>query len=108
MSVLQKNIHKNLFIVHLKSSGIIIFSLGIFFLVEDERSSLFKLFAVEKYNYSLLQFLAWSFVAIGSAKFVIGFAGCCGAVKENRWLLIIVRMILVLFNYLFNIFYLFI
>ncbi|CAG2167541.1 unnamed protein product [Oppiella nova] len=70
-----------------KASGIVLFALGIFFLVEDERSSLFKLFVVEKYNYALLQMLAWAFIVIGSAIGLIGFCGCCGAFKENRWIL---------------------
>ncbi|CAG2117460.1 unnamed protein product [Medioppia subpectinata] len=76
------------------ASGIVVFALGIFFLVEDERSSLFKLFVVEKYNYALLQMLAWSFIVIGSAIGLIGFCGCCGAFRENRWILIIYSLFL--------------
>ncbi|XP_054159913.1 CD151 antigen-like [Oppia nitens] len=76
------------------ASGVVLFALGIFFLVEDERSSLFKLFVVEKYNYALLQMLAWAFIVIGSGIALIGFCGCCGAVKENRWILIIYSLFL--------------
>lgn len=77
---------------YFKASGIVLFTLGIFFLVEDERSSLFKLFVVEKYNYALLQILAWAFIVIGAAIGLIGFCGCCGAIKENRWVLIVVSI----------------
>lgn len=72
------------------ASGIILFSIGLFFLVEDERTLLFKLFADESTSYALLQYLAWAFVALGAAIFVIGFCGCCGALRESRWLLIVV------------------
>ncbi|XP_053206364.1 CD151 antigen-like [Panonychus citri] len=71
------------------SSGIIFFSLGIFFLVEDERSLLFGLFANQTTSYALPQYLAWASIAIGSAIFIIGFCGCCGALKDLRFLLIL-------------------
>ncbi|KAI1296512.1 Antigen -like protein [Halotydeus destructor] len=70
------------------ASGVIIFSIGLFFLVEDERTLLFKLFADESTSYALIQYLAWAFVALGSAIFIIGLCGCCGALKESKWLLI--------------------
>lgn len=64
--------------------------LGVYFLVEDERSSLFRLFSTPKFNYALLQFLAWAFVFIGLVTFVVAFCGCCGALKNNRCILVIV------------------
>lgn len=72
------------------SSGIILFAIGLFFLVEDDRTLLFKLFADESTSYALLQYLAWSFLAIGIAVFVVGFCGCCGALRDSRWMLIVV------------------
>lgn len=75
------------------ASGVVLFSLGIFFLVEDDRSLLFSLFADETTSYALLQYLAWTFIALGATIFVVGLCGCCGAVKENRWLLYLVRLI---------------
>lgn len=75
-------------------SGIILFAIGLFFLVEDDRTLLFKLFADESTSYALLQYLAWSFLAIGIAVFVVGFCGCCGALRDSRWMLIVVSSIL--------------
>lgn len=72
------------------SSGIILFAIGLFFLVEDERTLLFKLFADASTSYALLQYLAYSFVGIGVSIIVIGFCGCCGALRDSRWLLLLV------------------
>lgn len=72
------------------ASGIVLFAIGLFFLVEDDRSLLFKLFADESNGYALLQYLAWAFLGIGAGIFFIGFCGCCGALRESRWLLIMV------------------
>ena len=72
------------------SSGIILFAIGLFFLVEDDRSLLFKLFADESTSYALLQYLAWAFLALGISVFVVGFCGCCGVVKESRWVILLV------------------
>ena len=75
------------------ASGIILFAIGLFFLVEDERTLLFKLFADASTSYALLQYLAYSFVGIGVSIIVIGFCGCCGALKDSRWLLLLVRVL---------------
>lgn len=75
-------------------SGVILFAIGLFFLVEDDRSLLFKLFADESNGYALLQYLAWAFVGLGSGIFVIGFCGCCGALRESRWILIVVSLMM--------------
>ena len=75
------------------SSGIILFAIGLFFLVEDERTLLFKLFADESTSYALLQYLAYSFVGIGVSILVVGFCGCCGALKDSRWLLLLVCLL---------------
>lgn len=83
------------------SSGIILFAIGLFFLVEDDRSLLFKLFADESTSYALLQYLAWAFVALGVAIFVVGFCGCCGVIKESRWVILLVSDAL-LFRLLFR------
>lgn len=74
------------------SSGIILFAIGLFFLVEDDRTLLFKLFADESTSYALLQYLAWAFLGLGISVFFIGFCGCCGALRESRWLLILVSI----------------
>ncbi|RWS25867.1 CD9 antigen-like isoform X1 [Leptotrombidium deliense] len=78
------------------ASGIILFALGVFLLVEDDRSLMFKLFASKTTSYALPQYLAWSFVAIGAAIFFIGFCGCCGALRESRWLLLLYSIFLLL------------
>jgi len=73
-------------------SGIILFAIGLFFLVEDDRTLLFKLFADESTSYAPLQYLAWAFVGLGIGVFFIGFCGCCGALRESRWILILVSL----------------
>lgn len=78
------------------SSGVILFAIGLFFLVEDERTLLFKLFADESTSYAPLQYLAWAFLALGIVIFFIGFCGCCGAIREARWILIIYFIFLLL------------
>ncbi|KAJ6219474.1 hypothetical protein RDWZM_005286 [Blomia tropicalis] len=78
------------------ASSIVLFALGIYFLVEDERSNLFRLFSTPKFNFALLQFLAWAFVFTGLIAFVVAFFGCCGALKNNRCLLVIYIVLLML------------
>ena len=70
-------------------SGLLLFTLGIFVLVEDERALQYKLFS-QASNYALQQYLALVFIGIGASIFVIGFLGCCGSLMDNKSLLLIV------------------
>lgn len=71
-------------------SGLLLFSLGIFVLIEDERSLQYKLFTSGTAGYALQQYLAMVFIGIGVAILVIGFCGCCGALMDSRPLLMVV------------------
>ncbi|XP_064482639.1 CD151 antigen-like [Ornithodoros turicata] len=67
-------------------SGLALIGLGAFLLIDEHRSTLFRLFRVDG-NYALLQYLACALVGTGLLVLLIGFLGCCGAIKENRCLL---------------------
>ena len=41
---------------------------------------------------SILEGSAYAIIGVGAAIFVIGFCGCCGALKESQCLLVIVSM----------------
>lgn len=40
----------------------------------------------------LLKFATYVVIAVGAFIMVVGFFGCCGAIKENKVMLIIVRL----------------
>jgi hypothetical protein len=73
-------------------SGLLLFSLGIFVLIEDERALQYKLFTSGASSYALHQYLAMVFIGIGVSIFVVGFCGCCGALMDSRPLLLVVRV----------------
>ena len=70
-------------------SGLLLFCLGIFVLVEDERALQYKLFT-QTSSYALQQYLALVFIGIGASIFVIGFCGCCGSLMDSKSLLLLV------------------
>lgn len=74
------------------TSGIILFSLGIFFLSESDRSLLFRLFEIEPFKYALPQLLSWSLIVIGIMVFFVGLCGCCGVLKDGKFLLFLVNI----------------
>jgi len=41
---------------------------------------------------SNLSYLAWGIIVIGAVVFVVGFLGCCGAIKESQCMLATVRL----------------
>ncbi|KAH9373249.1 hypothetical protein HPB48_004994 [Haemaphysalis longicornis] len=47
---------------------------------------MFRLFRVDD-NYALPQYLAYALIGTGLLVLLIGFFGCCGAVKESKCLL---------------------
>ncbi|XP_054721026.1 CD151 antigen-like [Uloborus diversus] len=69
-------------------SGCFLLAVGIYLLVDKEKSTLFVLFHEPGLNYALSQYLAWALVGIGGIIFFVGFCGCCGAVRENRGMLV--------------------
>lgn len=69
-------------------SGCFLLAVGIFMLVDKEKTTLFHLFLTPGLSYALSQYLAWALVAIGALVFLVGFCGCCGAIRENRGLLV--------------------
>ncbi|GFQ90475.1 CD9 antigen [Trichonephila clavata] len=68
-------------------SGCALIAFGIFILIEEEKSTLFRLFQVDE-NYAHLQYLAFAFIGIGGLVFIVGFFGCCGAMQENKCMLV--------------------
>ncbi|GIX91762.1 CD82 antigen [Caerostris darwini] len=69
-------------------SGCFIFAVGVYLLVDKEKATLFHLLAEPGLKHALDQYLAWALVAIGGLVFFGGFCGCCGAIRENRGLLV--------------------
>lgn len=67
-------------------SGLALIGLGAFLLIDEHRSTLFRLFRVDE-NYALPQYLAYALIGTGLLVLLIGFFGCCGAVKESKCLL---------------------
>ena len=76
-------------------SGLLLFCLGIFVLVEDERALQYKLFT-QTSSYALQQYLALVFIGIGASIFVIGFCGCCGSLMDSKSLLLLYAFFLIL------------
>ncbi|XP_035222235.1 CD151 antigen-like isoform X2 [Stegodyphus dumicola] len=68
-------------------SGCALIAFGIFILIEEEKSTLFRLFQVDD-NYAHIQYLAFAFIGIGGLVFIVGFFGCCGAMQENKCMLV--------------------
>ena len=64
-------------------SGLLLFCVGIFIIVEDERALQYKLFT-QTSSYALQQYLALVFIGIGASIFVIGFCGCCGKCEDIK------------------------
>lgn len=69
-------------------SGCFLLAIGIYLLVDKEKTTVFYLFHIPGMGYSLTQYLAWALVSIGAVVFFVGFCGCCGAIRENRGLLV--------------------
>lgn len=67
-------------------SGLALIGLGAYLLIDEHRSTLFRLFRVDD-NYALPQYLAYALIGTGLLVLLFGFFGCCGAVKESRCLL---------------------
>ncbi|KAG0424618.1 hypothetical protein HPB47_028174, partial [Ixodes persulcatus] len=67
-------------------SGLALIGLGAYLLIDEHRSTLFRLFRVDD-NYAPPQYLAFALVGTGLLVLLIGFFGCCGAIKESRCLL---------------------
>ncbi|XP_054713114.1 CD151 antigen-like [Uloborus diversus] len=68
-------------------SGCALIAFGIFILIEEEKSTLFRLFQADE-QYAHIQYLAFAFIAIGGLVFIVGFFGCCGAMQENKCMLV--------------------
>ncbi|GFY67667.1 CD82 antigen [Trichonephila inaurata madagascariensis] len=69
-------------------SGCFIFAVGVYLLVDKEKVTVFHLVTEPGLSYALDQYLAWALVGIGGLVFFGGFCGCCGAIRENRALLV--------------------
>ncbi|XP_065310034.1 23 kDa integral membrane protein-like isoform X2 [Dermacentor albipictus] len=67
-------------------SGLALIGLGAFLLIDEHRSTLFRLFRVDE-SHALPQYLAYALVGTGLLVLLVGFFGCCGAVKESKCLL---------------------
>lgn len=63
--------------------------LGIWILIDKD---LKDLTATE--SFAILQYLGYAAVVVGGAIMIIGFFGCCGAIRESQCLLVMVSKIL--------------
>ncbi|XP_015906194.1 CD151 antigen-like [Parasteatoda tepidariorum] len=71
-------------------SGCALIAFGIYMLIEEEKTTLFRLFSTDDYyKYSNLQYLSFALILIGGLVFIVGFFGCCGAMQENKCMLVV-------------------
>lgn len=68
-------------------SGCALVGFGIYILVEKDKQTLFQLFTVDG-NYALIQYLAFALIGIGGLILIVGFFGCCGAIQENKCMIV--------------------
>jgi len=66
-------------------SGVALLVLGIWILADDQVEN--HLLVVEGESAIMTKYLAYALIGIGALVFLIGFLGCCGALKENKCLL---------------------
>ncbi|KAG8184081.1 hypothetical protein JTE90_025391 [Oedothorax gibbosus] len=74
-------------------SGCALIAFGIYILIEEEKTSMFRLFTEggdpeTSNSYAHLQYLAFAYIGIGGLVFIVGFFGCCGAMQENKCMLV--------------------
>lgn len=67
-------------------SGCAILGVGIWMRVDPNVLNSLKVFNVDPSD-SLVEYAAYLFIALGAFVFLVGFLGCCGAIKENKCML---------------------
>jgi len=67
-------------------SGCAILGVGIWMRVDRSILSNLEVLAIDE-NDPLLVYASYVLIGMGAAVFIIGFLGCCGAIKENRCML---------------------
>ncbi|XP_014666148.1 PREDICTED: tetraspanin-9-like [Priapulus caudatus] len=73
------------FVFWLSGAGLI--AVGIWFLVAEENAYILEILGTSSDD-ELMTVAAWAVIGIGVLVFVIGFLGCCGAIKESKCMLI--------------------
>ncbi|XP_076346407.1 CD9 antigen-like isoform X2 [Tachypleus tridentatus] len=68
-------------------SGAAMLGTGIYFLVDTDKVTLYRLFYTDG-SYALIHYLAYALIGVGGLVFVVGFFGCCGAVRESKCMLV--------------------
>ncbi|XP_022243468.1 CD9 antigen-like isoform X2 [Limulus polyphemus] len=68
-------------------SGAAMLGIGIYFLVDTDKVTLYRLYYTDG-DYALIQYLAYGLIGVGGLVFVVGFFGCCGAVRESKCMLL--------------------
>ncbi|KAI3385173.1 hypothetical protein SNEBB_001222 [Seison nebaliae] len=66
-------------------SGAALLSIGIYLLISEETENYRSL--VDDSSKTTLLYISFLIVAVGACIFVVGFFGCCGAIKESRCLI---------------------
>jgi hypothetical protein len=74
-------------------SGAAILGVGIWFKVDPSIINKFQVYESGQ-NDPYLSIAGWVMVGVGAFVFIVGFFGCCGAIKESKCLLGFVSIIL--------------
>ncbi|CAG0889538.1 unnamed protein product [Cyprideis torosa] len=78
-------------------SGVIILVIGVWLAASDSAAErLTQLTKTESLESTVVRQAAWVMVAAGVIVFFLAFLGCCGAIKESRFLLILYALFLVI------------
>lgn len=77
---------------YFQAVGFALLGIGIWLLVDPKRNYILD-FVDSSGDEPLLKYAAYIFIAVGSASILVGFVGCCGALKESQLLLVTVYCI---------------
>lgn len=68
-------------------SGCALLALGIWLLVDPQKTVLFDLLTLDGHE-PMMQYLAYGMIGVGGFVLLVGVIGCCGALQENKCLLV--------------------
>ena len=75
----------------LQLSGAALLAVGIWLLVDPRFVRVFDVFSATGAEGDLLKYSAFVICAVGCFVFIVGFFGCCGAIRKSRCLLGVVN-----------------
>ena len=77
--------------MYFQLSGCALIAVGIWIIVDPSIVKILD-FVIEVSQDSLIKYAAYVLIAIGGFVFIVGFLGCCGAIKESKCMLGIVSI----------------